>query len=82
MRLTKEEKANLILAMEYMMRNCATDVPEGWLMCGVADGDLKYGETDKDMVDEYYTENESFKEIVECFTRNMPKLKRVGLSKY
>lgn len=80
MTLLKTERANLVLAMEYMMRNCATDVPEGWLMCGVADGDIDYGETDASMVDDYYLEDENFEELVECFNRQMRVLRRDGLN--
>ena len=80
MTLLKTERANLVLAMEYMMRNCATDVPEGWLMCGVADGDIDYGETDAGMVDDYYLEDENFEELVECFNRQMRVLRRDGLN--
>lgn len=80
MTLVKAEKANLVLAMEYMMRNCASDVPEGWLMCGVADGDIEYGETDAGMVDDYYLEDENFEELVECFNRQMRVLRRDGLN--
>ena len=80
MTLLKTEKANLVLAMEYMMRNCATDVPDGWLMCGVADGDIEYGETDAGMVDDYYLEDENFEELVECFNRQMRVLRRDGLN--
>ena len=80
MTLVKAEKANLVLAMEYMMRNCASDVPEGWLMCGVADGDIEYGETDAGRVDDYYLEDENFEELVECFNRQMRVLRRDGLN--
>ena len=80
MTLVKAEKANLVLAMEYMMRNCASDVPEGWLMCGVADGDIEYGETDAGMVDDYYLEDENFEELVECFNRQMRVLRRDGVN--
>ena len=80
MTLLKTERANLVLAMEYMMRNCATDVPEGWLMCGVADGDIDYGDTDAGMVDDYYLEDENFEELVECFNRQMRVLRRDGLN--
>ena len=80
MTLVKAEKANLVLAMEYMMRNCATDVPDGWLMCGVADGDIEYGETDARAVDDCYLDDKNFEELVECFNRQMRILRKDGLS--
>lgn len=72
MKLTREEKASLVLAMEYMVRNINDEeIIDGWLRCGVPDGDIAYGETDVNMVDESYTDNDTFKEFVECFTRRL-----------
>lgn len=40
MKLTKREKASLVLAMEYMVRNINNeDFIDGWLMAGVAYGE-------------------------------------------
>lgn len=72
MKLTREEKASLVLAMEYMVRNINDEeIIDGWLMAGVADGDIEYGECDADAVDEYYTDDGNFKELVGCFTRRL-----------
>lgn len=80
MTLVKSEKANLVLAMEYMMRNCAIDVPDGWLIGGVADGDIAYGETNARAVDDCYLDDNSFEELVECFNRQMRVLREYGLN--
>lgn len=68
----REERAKMVLAMEYICRQINDEVAfNGWLMCGVADGDIKYGETDTEVVDEYYLEDGTFRELMECFLRRM-----------
>lgn len=68
--LNKKDRAKAILAMEFIARNVNNeDYLESWLMCGVADGDIEYGESDIKAVDEYYTDMDNFKDIVQCFRR-------------
>ena len=70
--MNKIERAKMVLAMEYIARQINDDnVFEGWLMCGVADGDLKYGEWDTEVVDEWYLEDKNFKDLMSCFLRRM-----------
>ena len=73
------ERKKMVLAMEYIARQINDeDVFDGWLMCGVADGDLRYGEWDVDNVDDYYIEDINFKELMECFLRRMKGAKESG----
>ncbi len=68
----REERAKMVLAMEYICRQLNDEVAfNGWLMCGVPDGDIQYGETDPETVDEYYLEDNTFRELMECFLRRM-----------
>ena len=70
--MNKIERAKMVLAMEYIARQISDEnVFEGWLMCGVADEDLKYGEWDVAAVDEWYLEDKNFKDLMSCFLRRM-----------
>ena len=71
-KMQREERAKMVLAMEYICRQLNDEVAfNGWLMCGVADGDIQYGETDPETVDDFYLENDRFRELMECFLRRM-----------
>ena len=77
--MNKIERAKMVLAMEYICRQINDEnVFDGWLMCGVADGDLKYGEWDPEVVEEYYLDDRSFAELMECFLRRMRGAERSG----
>ena len=66
------ERKKMVLAMEYIARQINDeDVLMGWLMGGVADGDIPYGSTDVDDVDEYYIEDKNFEDLMSCFLRRM-----------
>ena len=70
--MNKIERAKVVLAMELLARQINDeDVLYGWLMGGVADGDLKYGEWDPEVVDEWYLEDKNFKYLMSCFLRKM-----------
>ena len=56
--MKREERAKMILAMEYIARQINSEtIFEGWLMSGVPDGELKYGETNPEVVDEFHLED-------------------------
>lgn len=78
--MTKEmERRKMVLAMEYIARQVNDEeVFMGWLYGGVADGDLKYGETEPEMVDEWYIEDDSFRDLMDCFLRVMARARRSG----
>lgn len=75
----KIRRAKMVLAMEYIARQINDeDVFEGWLMCGVADGDIPYGCMDPDKVDDWYTDDNNFKDLMSCFLRRMVGAYRSG----
>ena len=68
MNKTMSERAKMIMAMEYIARQINNeDVFETWLMCGVADGDINYGDFDISNIDEYYLDDITFKNIMSTF---------------
>lgn len=70
------ERKKTVLAMEFLARQINDEyVFDYWLVSGVADGDLKYGEWDPDAVDDYYIEDKTFAELMECFLRRMREAK-------
>ena len=70
--MNKIERAKMVLAMEFIARQINDeDVFDGWLMCGVADGEIPYGSIDIENVDEYYLKDDTFKDLMSCFLRRM-----------
>lgn len=71
------ERAEIVRAMEKLAR-CINDenIFEGWLMCGVADGDIDGTETDAEL--EYYCEDETFAELMRVFTNRMARAYKSG----
>lgn len=69
----KEERGKLVLAMETVCRHINDeDVFMGWLMTGVADGDITSETTWEDeTLESYYEDDESFAELMDCFLRRM-----------
>ena len=86
MKMTKEERIlqereKMVKAMEYIVRQCNDETAmNGWLMCGVADGDIEYGNFEVDDPDiEYYIEDDNFAELMGCFLRTMKRAQSGGL---
>lgn len=74
-----EERKKMVLAMEYVVRHLNDeDDFMGWLMCGVADGDIPQGSMDINDVDDCYIEDSNFQEIMECFLRRMKNAAKDG----
>ena len=76
-----EERVKMVKAMEFICRQINDeDVLEGWLMNGVADGDIQYGDlttcASADM--DYYIEDYNFSEMMACFLRRMVRAKKSG----
>ncbi len=72
------ERIKMVKAMEYITRQINDEeVFEGWLSCGVADGDIDYG--DLSVKDEdldayglgYYINDEAFAELMQEFLLTM-----------
>ena len=70
------ERIKMIKCMEFISRQINDEVIfEKWLMTGVPDGDIAYGDVwphpgDEDKLD-YLTSDEDFKDLMECFLRCM-----------
>ena len=72
-----KERVSVVRAMETIARTVNDEeVFEGWLMCGVADGDIDDDTTDEEL--EYYTEDDNFAELMGTFLRVMSRAKRSG----
>lgn len=74
------ERKKMVVAMEYIVRQINDEeIMMGWLMCGVADGDIRYGDltTDSEELD-YYVEDETFSELMDCFMRRMVRAYKDG----
>lgn len=71
--MKKWERVAMVKAMEFICRQINDEeVFEGWLMNGVADGDIVYGDlgaNDENM--DYYIEDEDFADLMACFLRRM-----------
>lgn len=77
------ERIKMVKAMEYIARkiNCE-EVFEGWLMMGVADGDVRRGdlsvnEDDPDFL-ECYISGDSFAELMGAFLLAMEQAEKDG----
>ena len=77
------ERVKLVKAMEYVARQINDElVFEGWLVNGVADGDIEYGDLDVNPSDleefEYYLEDKSFADLMDTFLWVMARAKKSG----
>ena len=77
------ERIKMVKAMEFIARQINDEgVFESWLIDGVADGDIKYGDLevrDEDREElEVYIEDESFADLMHTFLYVMKKAERSG----
>ena len=77
------ERAKLVKAMELIARQVNDEeVFDGWLMNGVADGDIEYGDlevTNEDAENlEYYIRDKDFADIMAVFLRVMARAQKSG----
>lgn len=79
------KRIKLVKAMEYIVRNVnAEDITEQWLIFGVADGDIDYGDLtvaenpEDDEAFWYVEKDETFSEIMELFLDIMACAKEDG----
>ena len=76
-----DERRKAIVCMEYLCRQINDEnVLDGWLMCGVPDGEIEYGNLDISAVDEedYMISDEGFKDLMTCFLRRMSRAYESG----
>lgn len=76
----KKERAELILAMETICRHINNEeILDGWLMCGVADGDITSETTwDDENLEYYYEDNDTFSELMGCFLKKIKSAYKDG----
>ena len=74
------ERIKLVRAMEYIaLQINDEEVFEDWLVCGVADGDIEYGDLNVNVEDlSYYIEDEDFADLMALFLRLMSLANRSG----
>lgn len=82
-KMNRTELTRLIKAMEFVARQINDEgVFERWLMLGIADGDIRYGDLIVDSESEeeleYYTEDDNFAEMMSEFLRVMVGAYRSG----
>lgn len=81
--MDNNERIKLVKAMEFVSRQVNDEeVFEGWLINGVADGDIEYGslevaEDDKEILD-CYIDDEDFAELMALFLRVMNRARKSG----
>ena len=65
----KHDRKRMVLAMEYIARHINDEniFWHEWLVNGVADGEIPYGSFDTNNVDEYWIEDEHYKELTQTF---------------
>lgn len=73
------ERALTVIAMERVARSINDeDILMGWLMCGVADGDIDETTTPQEVIDMGYTEEGTFVDLMDCFLRCMKRAYKSG----
>lgn len=75
------ERTKMVKAMEFIARQINDEeVFEGWLMNGVADGDIEYGNLTVDEDDDLscYLDDDSFADLMACFLRRMTAAHKSG----
>ena len=74
-----QERCDMVRAMETVCRNINDEeILMGWLIGGVADGDIDAETTDEFIIDQYCTDDEEFAELMDCFLRKMKSAYKSG----
>ncbi len=77
-KMNMKERVAVVRAMDLLARSCNDEeAMMGWLMCGVADGDITPETKDEDL--DYYVEDDTFRELIGCFLRTMRRAGKGGL---
>lgn len=72
-------RKKMVVSMEFIARTINDeDVFEGWLMGGVADGDISRESLDVGEVDDYYIQDDNFRDLMDCFLRRMVRAQKSG----
>lgn len=68
--IDKPHRVAMVRAMDLIARSVNNEsAMDGWLMCGVADGDITPDTNDEDL--EWYIRDKEFSELMACFLRCM-----------
>ena len=81
--MNKIERIKMVKAMEFIARQINDeDVLEQWLIYGVADGDIAYGNLNIELDDEadldYYIDDQSFASLMDDFLTVMADASKDG----
>ena len=81
--MNKVERIKMVKAMEFIARQINDEnIFERWLMGGVADEDIAYGDLSCSGEDEcsleYYIEDKGFADLMACFSRVMASAIKSG----
>lgn len=78
--MNRIEREKMVKAMEFIARQCNNEnVFENWLICGVADGDIPYGQLElSEDFDDYYIDDDTFYNLMTCFLRTMVRAWKSG----
>lgn len=78
--MNREERVKMVKAMEFIARQVNDEeVFDYWLSCGVADGDIEYGDLIADSVfDSYYIEDDNFADLMYRFLKLMSAANKSG----
>ena len=72
-------RKKMVVCMEFIARTINDEeVFEGWLMGGVADGDITHESLDLGEVEDFYVEDDNFRDLMDCFLRRMAGAKKSG----
>lgn len=82
--MNKIERIKMVKAMEFICRSLNDEeVFNGWLLSGVADGDITYGSLsveikDPDNLDVYISDDEDFADLMDTFLSRMYYAQKSG----
>lgn len=72
-------RKKMVVCMEFIARTINDEsVFNVWLMGGVADGDISEGSLDLGEVDDFYIEDDNFRNLMDCFLRRMDCAQKSG----
>lgn len=76
----KKTRADVVRAMDIMVSTINDEyIIDSWLMCGVADGDIKSDTTNEEIEDMGYTNDKTFSELMTLFLKLMRRAGKGGL---
>lgn len=78
--MNKVERIKMIKAMEYIIRNTNDErCVDPWLLIGVPDGDIEYGDLATDNYDdEYFLKDKNFSDLMALFLLIMKRANESG----